>query len=58
MEIPHVVIMKIIKSKIAYEHIYWDQASVLSQIDLLDQKTLPITGIQQSKRIKELISKN
>jgi len=54
VEIPHIVIMKFIKGKIAHEHIYWDQASVLVQLGLLDQKTLPITGIQQSKRIKEL----
>ena len=58
VEIPHVVIMKFIKGKIAYEHIYCDQASVLAQLGLLDQKSLPITGIQQSKRIKELIYKN
>ena len=52
VEIPHVVIMKFIKGKIAHEHIYWDQASILVQLGLLDQKNLPITGIQQSKRIK------
>lgn len=57
VEIPHVVIMKFIKGKIAHEHIYWDQASVLVQLGLLDQKNLPITGIQQSKRIKELAKK-
>ena len=28
VEIPHVVIMKFDGSKIAHEHIYWDQASV------------------------------
>ena len=57
VEIPHVVIMKFINGKIAHEHIYWDQASVLVQLGLIDQKTLPITGIQQSKRIKELADK-
>lgn len=57
VEIPHVVIMKFIKGKIAHEHIYWDQASVLVQLGLIDQKTLPITGIQQSNRIKELAGK-
>lgn len=29
--------------KIAHEHIYWDQASVLVQIGLLD-RTLPVRG--------------
>ncbi len=57
VEIPHVVIMKFINGKIAHEHIYWDQASVLVQLGLIDQKTLPITGIQQSNRIKELAGK-
>lgn len=58
VEIPHVVIMKFAKGKIAHEHIYWDQASVLVQLGLLDKQTLPITGIQQSKRIKELASRD
>ena len=47
IEIPPVVIMKFIEDKIAHEHIYWDQASVLAQLGLLDQKALPVTGIQQ-----------
>jgi carboxymethylenebutenolidase len=57
VEIPHVVVMRFTKGKIAHEHIYWDQASVLVQLGLLDKKNLPVTGIQQSKRIKELASK-
>jgi carboxymethylenebutenolidase len=28
-------------AKVAHEHIYWDQASMLVQIGLLDQATLP-----------------
>src|SRR6185437_806102 len=32
--------------KIAYEHIYWDQASLLVQIGLLDQSKLPVTGAE------------
>ena len=51
-------VMKFIEDKIAHEHIYWDQASVLAQLGLLDQKALPVTGIQQSRRIKELTNKN
>lgn len=50
--------MKFAKGKIAHEHIYWDQASVLVQLGLLDKQTLPITGIQQSKRIKELANRD
>jgi len=58
IELPIVVIMKFKGNKIAHEHIYWDQASVLAQLGLLDQKALPVTGIQQSRRIKELTNKN
>src|SRR5689334_416044 len=52
VEIPHVVIMKFLEGKIAHEHIYWDQASVLVQLGLLDSKCLSITAIEQSERLK------
>ena len=39
IEIPIVVIMKFKGNKIAHEHIYWDQASLLKQIGLLDYTT-------------------
>ncbi|MDQ3084930.1 MAG: ester cyclase [Thermoproteota archaeon] len=57
VEIPHVVIMKFYGSRIAHEHIYWDQASVLVQIGLIEEKSIPVTGIQQARRLLEL-SKN
>jgi carboxymethylenebutenolidase len=50
VEIPLVVVMKFKGNKIAHEHIYWDQASLLAQIGLLDNKELPIIGIDQSKK--------
>ena len=54
VELPHVVIMKFKGNKIAHEHIYWDQASLLAQIGLLDEKKLPIVGIKQSQKLQEL----
>lgn len=57
VEIPHVVIMKFKNNKISHEHIYWDQASVLVQIGLLNPEGLPVTGIQQTNKLTEL-SKN
>jgi carboxymethylenebutenolidase len=50
--------MKFVGNKIAHEHIYWDQASVLAQIGLLDTNTnnLPIEGIEQSRKLQELVS--
>ena len=60
IELPIVVIMKFKGNKIAHEHIYWDQASLLKQLGLLDHSTttnnqLPIIGIEQSKKL-ELLS--
>lgn len=49
--------MKFDANKIAHEHIYWDQASLIAQIGLLDSKQLPITGIEQERKILELSEK-
>jgi carboxymethylenebutenolidase len=54
VEIPHVVVMKFKNNKISHEHIYWDQASVLVQIGLLKSEKIPITGIEQTKKLVEL----
>jgi carboxymethylenebutenolidase len=37
--------------KVAHEHIYWDQASMLAQIGLLDKTRLPVTGAEQAARL-------
>jgi len=53
--LPHVVIMNFKDGKIAHEHIYWDQASLLVQVGLLDpRRVLPVTGQEQAKRLLEL----
>lgn len=49
VELPLIVVMKFKGNKIAHEHIYWDQASLLYQIGIIDNKELPIIGIEQSK---------
>jgi carboxymethylenebutenolidase len=43
VEIPMVAIVQFKGDKVAHEHIYWDQASVLVQVGLLD-RTLPVRG--------------
>jgi carboxymethylenebutenolidase len=53
-EIACVVVMNFKDGKISHEHIYWDQASLLVQIGLLDPKLLPVTGREQAKRLLEL----
>jgi carboxymethylenebutenolidase len=54
VEIACVVVMNFKDGKISHEHIYWDQASVLVQVGLLDPKLLPVTGKEQTKRLVEL----
>ena len=51
VELPHVVVMKFEDGKIAHEHIYWDQASLLVQVGLLDPKTLPAVGVEQARKL-------
>jgi carboxymethylenebutenolidase len=54
VRIPTVVVMGFRDGKVAYEHIYWDQASVLAQLGLLDPTGLPIAGAEQAERLLEL----
>jgi carboxymethylenebutenolidase len=54
VQVPTVVVMKFDGDKIAHEHIYWDQATVLAQIGLIETKSLPITGVEQTKRLLEV----
>jgi carboxymethylenebutenolidase len=57
VKIPTIVVIKFDGSKIAHEYIYWDQASVLAQIGLIDTKNLPITDIEQTQRLLEVSNK-
>ena len=51
VELPHVVVVGFSDGKIAFERIYWDQASLLAQIGLLDTTELPVTGVEQARRL-------
>lgn len=57
VEIPLVVIAGIKDGKVTHEHIYWDQASVLVQIGLLDPKGLPVHGIKTAHLMEEILCK-
>jgi carboxymethylenebutenolidase len=57
VELPHVVVVKFEGDKIAHEHIYWDQASLLVQVGLLDPNVLPAVGIEQARKLRELSGK-
>ena len=50
VEVPLVAIVKFRDGKLAHEHIYWDQASVLVQIGLLKAGTLPVAGIESARK--------
>jgi carboxymethylenebutenolidase len=47
--LPFVVVVKFANGKVVHEHIYWDQASLLAQVGLLDASKLPVTGAEQAK---------
>jgi carboxymethylenebutenolidase len=49
----HVVLMGIVDGKVAYEHIYWDQASLLVQVGLLDPTKLPVSGAEQAAKLRD-----
>ena len=50
VEIPLVAIVQFRGDKIFSEHIYWDQASVLVQIGVLDRKLYPVAGIETARK--------
>ena len=53
VEVPLVAIVNFRGDKLYHEHIYWDQASVLVQIGLLDPKKsgLPVAGAETARKL-------
>jgi carboxymethylenebutenolidase len=51
VKVPLVVIVHFREGKLKYEHIYWDQASVLAQLGLLDTTKLPIAGVESAEKV-------
>ena len=50
VEVPLVAIVRFRDGKLAHEHIYWDQASVLVQLGLLDPSELPVSGVESARK--------
>ena len=50
VEIAMVAVVRFRDSKLAHEHIYWDQASVLVQLGLLDDRSLPVAGRETASK--------
>jgi carboxymethylenebutenolidase len=51
VEVPLVAIISFRDGKVASEHIYWDQASVLVQVGLLDPHGLPVAGAETAAKL-------
>jgi carboxymethylenebutenolidase len=53
VEVPLVAIVKFEGGKVAHEHIYWDQASVLVQVGLIDPRGLPVAGVETARKVAD-----
>ncbi|MEE8312512.1 MAG: hypothetical protein V3R77_09645 [Candidatus Binatia bacterium] len=51
MAVPHVAVIRFEGDRIASEHIYWGQATVLVQLGVIDSSALPVPGVEQSGRV-------
>lgn len=51
VEIPTVVVVEFRDGKIAAERIYWDQASVLVQLGVLNRANLPVVGAESARKL-------
>jgi carboxymethylenebutenolidase len=51
VEVALVVIVRFRDGKLAHEHIYWDQASVLAQLGLIDPDRLPVAGTAGARKV-------
>jgi carboxymethylenebutenolidase len=46
-----IVVVHFRDGKLAHEHIYWDQASVLAQLGLINTNTLPVAGVETAEKV-------
>jgi AraC-like DNA-binding protein len=51
VELPHVLVIKFEKGQVAHEHVWWDQASLLVQVGLLDPVKFPFVGVEQASKL-------
>ncbi len=51
VKVPLIVVVHFRAGKLAHEHIYWDQASVLVQLGLLEATTLPVAGVESAEKV-------
>jgi carboxymethylenebutenolidase len=53
VEMAVAVVVGFVDDRISHEHIYWDQASVLVQIGLLNPTGLPVVGAEGARRVRD-----
>lgn len=53
VEVPTLAVVHFRENKLAHEHIYWDQASVLKQIGLLKDPNLPVCGKEAADKLRD-----
>jgi carboxymethylenebutenolidase len=51
VEVPLLVVVQLGGDEIICERIYWDQASVLVQLGLLDPSGLPVAGVETARKL-------
>src|SRR6267142_4656952 len=51
VKVPLIVVVHFRDGKLAHEHIYWDQASVLVQLGLIDGEKLPVAGVETAEKV-------
>ena len=53
VEVALVVVVDFVEGKISAERIYWDQASVLAQVGLIEVRQLPATGVEAAWKVRD-----
>ncbi|RKH55603.1 alpha/beta fold hydrolase [Corallococcus llansteffanensis] len=51
VEVPFVAVVNFRGDKLYHEHIYWDQATVLVQLGLLNPQGLPVSGAESARKL-------
>ena len=51
VEVPLIALVRFREGKVAHEHIYWDQASVLVQLGLIEASVLPVAGAETARKV-------
>lgn len=53
VQVPVVAVIGFEGGRISFERLYWDQASILVQIGLLDNKDLPVVGVESALKVRD-----